>query len=127
MNYLAYANKEYFKTFLGDVIPDEEIEKRLYKASRNIDSLTFNRIVGSSYDNLTDFQKELIKATTCMLAQFEYENEELIENVLNSYSINGVSMDFSKLSPNVSYINGVVIKTSIYSLLKQTGLTARGI
>lgn len=42
---MVYATKEAYQRE-HDIIPDEEIDKRLKQASRHIDSLTFNRIVG---------------------------------------------------------------------------------
>ena len=96
-------------------------EKSLKKASRHIDTLTFNRIQGIGFDNLTEFQKEIIKEVTCELANFEYENEDVITSVLSSYSINGVSMAFGD-SWNVKVFKGVAIPTELYETLSQTSL-----
>ena len=118
--YTPYAAVEEYKKNYSD-IPDENIEKSLKKASRHIDTLTFNRIQGIGYDNLTEFQKEIIKEVTCELASFEYENEDVITSVLNSYSINGVSMSFGD-SWNIKVLKGVAIPTELYETLSQTGL-----
>ena len=57
MAYTAYAAPEYYLTvYKGTVIPEEELEKSLRRASRHIDSLTFNRIVGYGFGELTGFQ-----------------------------------------------------------------------
>ena len=117
--YTPYVTVEEYKESYSD-IPNENIEKCLRKASRHIDTLTFNRI-GIGFDNLTEFQKEIIKEVTCELANFEYENEDVITSVLNSYSINGVSMAFGD-SWNVKIEKGVAIPMELYSTLSQTGL-----
>ena len=118
--YTPYAAVEEYKKNYSD-IPDENIEKSLKKASRHIDTLTFNRIQGIGFDNLTEFQKEIIKEVCCELANFEYENEDVITSVLNSYSINGVSMSFGD-SWNIKVLKGVAIPTELYETLSQTGL-----
>lgn len=118
--YTSYVAVEEYKKNYSD-IPDENIEKSLKKASRHIDTLTFNRIQGIGFDNLTEFQKEIIKEVCCELANFEYENEDVITSVLSSYSINGVSMAFGD-SWNVKVFKGVAIPTELYETLSQTGL-----
>ena len=56
-----YATVEYYKgTYKGN-LDDADAEKALNKASRHIDTLTFNRIVGIGFDNLTDYQQGIIK------------------------------------------------------------------
>lgn len=104
----------------------EELEKALKKASRHVDTLTYNRIVGMGFHNLVPFQQAVIKEVCCELADFEIENEELINSVLQNYSINGVSMSFGD-SWNIAVVNGVAIKKDIYELLKQTGLCCRSL
>lgn len=118
--YAPYVTIEEYKKNYSD-IPDENIEEYLKKASRHIDTLTFNRIQRIGFDNLTEFQKEIIKEVTCELANFEYENEDVIKSVLSSYSINGVSMSFGD-SWNVKVLKGIAIPTELYETLKQTGL-----
>ena len=39
----------------------------------HIDTLTYNRIVGRDFENLTKFQQDIIKEVVCKLADFEYE------------------------------------------------------
>ena len=114
---------EYYEN--GGLI-EEDVEKYLISASRHIDSLTFNRIVSKGFENLTEFQQEIIKTVCFDLANFEYDNEDLINSVLQSYSINGVTMQFGA-SWNIAVINGVAIRHDTYNLLTQTGLTYRGL
>ena len=106
-------------------IPAEELTERLKRACRDIDSLTFNRIVKVGFENLTEFQQELIKEAVKLHADFCYENAELLESPLASYAINGVSMSFDK-SKTVT-IGGVTTSSEVYGLLMQTGLCYRGL
>lgn len=122
-----YVDKDYYlNTYKGTAIPESEIEKRLKEASSHIDTLTYNRSVGKGFDNLTKFQQDIIQEVVCKLADFEYENEDLIKTVLSSYSINGVAMSFSS-GWNVEIQNGVAIPKDDYCLLRQTGLTCRNV
>lgn len=59
-----------------------------------------------------------------MQADFEYENADEINNVLSSYSINGVSMSFGS-SWNVFTDKGIAMKRDVYTMLCQTGLCCR--
>ena len=117
---MVYASKE---QYLSEhrIIPDEQIEKRLKQAGRHIDSLTFNRIKSRGFDNLTEFQQAIIIDVCCDMSDFEYENEDMINCVLQNYSINGVSMQFGS-SWNVMVRNGIAIKKDIFQELCQTGL-----
>ena len=105
-------------------IPADELGKYLIKASRQIDSLTFNRIVDLGFEKLSDFQKDIIQTVICELSGFLYENRDELSSTLSKYAINGVSMEWGD-SPNLVYESGVVIEKSLYSLLSQTGLCCR--
>lgn len=122
MSYTAYATVEEYAQLLPDAV--EVTEADLRQASRHIDSLTYNRIVAAGFENLTQFQQEIIKEVCCRQAQFEVENEDAISSVLSSYSINGVSMAFGS-SWNVFTEHGVAMRRDVYSLLQQTGLCCR--
>lgn len=122
-----YADITYYeKTYEGTKIPDEEIEKRLIEASMHIDTLTYNRIVRKGFENLTKFQQSIIREAVCKLADFEYENEDVIKTIISSYSINGVSMSFGG-NWNIQIQKGVAIPKDYYCLLEQTGLTCRNL
>lgn len=122
-----YVDKGYYlNNYKGKTIPENEIEERLIEASLHIDTLTYNRIVKKGFDKLTKFQQNIIKRVVCKLADFDYENEDLIKTVLTSYSINGVSMGFGQ-SWNVQIQNGIAISKDDYCLLSQTGLTCRNL
>jgi hypothetical protein len=116
----AYLTSEEYS---GD-IPEEERDSRLEQASRVIDSLTFNRIVGAGFENLTEFQQETVKRAVSKQAEFAYSNAELLESPLSSYGISGVSMSFDR--SKVLTIGGVTTTNEVYGLLMQTGLCYRG-
>ncbi len=125
LSYDPYVTPEYYREiYKGSVIPEENLEKALRQASRHIDSLTYNRIVGRGFLNLTDFQQELIREVTCRQAEFEYENADEIDTILQSYSINGVSAQFGS-SWNVFTDKGIAMRRDVYATLCQTGLCCR--
>lgn len=115
---------DYFNSYQGSVLSEDEAERALLRASRHVDTLTFNRIVAIGFEHLTPFQQMHIRDVVCVLAEFEKENEDLICSAFSSYSINGVSMNLAN-STNVVIQNGVVIPSMLYSQLEQTGLTNR--
>ena len=81
----AYVTESYYiNTYGGRTVPEENLKSALHQASRHIDSLTYNRIVGRGFDNLTDFQKEVIREVICLQADFECENADEINTVLSS-------------------------------------------
>lgn len=121
----VYADEAYYLgVYGGTSIEPGGIATALSRASRHIDSLTFNRIVGRGFDNLTAFQQSVIRQVACGLADFEEDNAELIGSVLAGYSINGVSMQLSR-GWNIHVENGVAMPAALYGMLAQTGLTCR--
>lgn len=120
--YTPYVtDKYYWDDYGGSMIPVEELTKALRQASRHIDSLTYNRIVGRGISALTEFQQDVIREVICQQADFEYENADEIDTILQSYSINGVSAQFGS-SWNVFTDRGVAMKRDVYAQLSQTGL-----
>ena len=125
MSYEPYATPEYYTdTYGGTLILENDIERALQIASRHIDSLTYNKIVGRGFSNLTQFQRDIIQDVVCQQADFETENADEINSILSSYSINGVSAQFGS-SWNVFTDKGVAMKRDLYALLCQTGLCCR--
>ena len=121
----SYADVSYYRDQYGGTLADEEAEKAIFTASRHIDSMTFNRIAGKGFDNLTEFQKEMIRYAACKQADFEKETESLLNSILSSYILNGVSMGIDPDGWNVTVRNGVVMQSDTYSVLEQTGLCCR--
>ncbi len=117
-----YADLEYYHNN-GGKLPDEEAEKALKQASQHIDILTYRRIAGVGFDNLTPFQQETVKEVACMMADFESANASMINSLINSYSINGASISFSGEGANCQLVNGIIVQRNVYEMLNMTGLT----
>ena len=125
MSYEAYVTPEHYQEkYGGSIVPEKELPKVLWQASRHIDSLTYNRIVGRGFSSLTQFQRDIIQDVVCQQVDFETENADEINSILSSYSINGVSAQFGS-SWNVFTDKGVAMKRDLYALLCQTGLCCR--
>ena len=125
MAYTPYATySDYTSYGFNEFGTQDEINNALRMASRHIDTLTFNRIVAMGFENLTEFQQDIVKEVVCRQALFEYENADEINSVLKGYSINGVSAEYGD-SMGVKTQDGVTISKSLYSFLEQTGLCCR--
>lgn len=125
--YFPYADAEFYKeTYEGNTIPDEDLNKQLKQASRHVDTLTYNRIVGRGISYLTQFQQDVVREVCCQLAEFEYENADLINSTLQNYGINGVTMSFGE-GWNLKVQNGVAIRRDVFEQLSQTGLCCKSL
>ena len=125
MSYEPYATPEYYTdTYGGTLILENDIGRALQIASRHIDSLTYNRIVGRGFSSLTQFQQDIIQDVVCQQADFETENADEINSILSSSSINGLSAQFGS-SWNIFSDKGLAMKRDLYALLCQTGLCCR--
>ena len=120
--YTAYVNADEYNALGYNAIESADLTYYLTMASRNVDTLTFNRI---KRDKLTDFQRDIIQTVVCEQAEFLYENKDAISSILQGYSINSVSMQFGT-GFNVTVESGVPVQNNVYALLKQTGLCWRG-
>ena len=125
MAYEPYVTADYYTSvYKGSIVPEQDLEKALRQASRHVDSLTYNRIVGQGFSSLTEFQRDVIQEVVCQQADFDIENADEINTVLSSYSINSVSAQFGS-SWNVFVEKGIAMKRDVYALLSQTGLCCR--
>ena len=110
--------------------PDSAITEQQYNALENraesdIDTLTFNRITAIGFNNLTAFQRDKVRLALSQQTAFVFDNAELLDSPLSSYSISGVSMSFDS-SKVINYC-GVTTTRQIYNTLLQTGLCYRGL
>lgn len=106
-------------------IPQDELENRLRKACCAVDGFTFNRIVKTGFENLTEFQQELVREAVRLHADFIYDNADLLESPLSAYSISGVSMSFDR--SKIVTVNSITTTSEVYGILMQTGLCYRGV
>lgn len=116
----------YFDIFKGDALNKENAEKFLSIATRDVNTLTFNRIVAIGFECLTTRQQDVTKDVICEYASFLFENEDMINTYLASYGINGVNMSFGS-SWNLVCEQGIAIPKSTYQYLATTGLTCRSL
>lgn len=116
-----FRPEDYHGTVISDVT---ELEHSLRTASRNIDTITFNRIVAKGFENLTEFQQGVIREATVRLAEWIYQYQDDLNSLAGGYSINGVSVNYGN-APGMSCVNGVTLPTEIYDLVQQTGLCVR--
>jgi hypothetical protein len=87
-----YTSQDYFISNYGDkVIPLELLERYIKKASREIDLYVIHPIVGP----LVDGEEEIIEDCCCELMVFLYKNRQIEQSIMKSFSINGVSGEFS--------------------------------
>lgn len=100
------------------------IEQYLTRASRAVDTLTFNRIVAVGFDHLTAFQRDIVSDVTARLAVWQAEYVQSLDSPLSGYSINGVSAQFGA-GIGVKQVGGVLIPRELYAMLEQTGLCCR--
>lgn len=122
--YTPYVTPTEYEEYGFNDIPADDLQKFLVKASSQIDSLTFNRIVQRGFENLTDWQKDVVQRSVCSHANFIYENRDALSSAFDSYSINGVSMKFGD-GMNIVTTGGITIERDTYELLKQSGLCVR--
>ena len=117
---IPYLDKTKFIERYGTQVPEDKIDELLNRASRDIDTLSYNRIRGIGFGHLTDFQKEIIEEVAGELALFKHDNAEFLESPLSEYSLNGASV-------KLMVEKGVTISRSLYALLCQTGLCCKAI
>lgn len=114
---MVYADGTYYKTvYYGTIIPDENLERLLARASEKIDEATFNR---SRFLKLSEYETEMLKKATC--AEAEAINEYGESDIdLASYSIGDVSLSLN--SANGS--SGLISKKA-FKYLSNTRLMSR--
>ena len=105
--YLTFAE---FQT----LCPDSTITEQQYNALENraesdIDTLTLDKV----------------RLALSQQTAFVFDNAELLDSPLSSYSISGVSMSFDS-SKVINYC-GVTTTRQVYNTLLQTGLCYRGL
>ena len=120
---MSYVDETYYKeTFGGTILSEVSINPKLERASDQIDTLTYNRINAKGFDNLTEFQKDKIKKSICIHAEFIEQYGSYIDMPLSGFSAGSTSVSF-----NANKVNGITTTQEVLNYLKQTGLTCRRI
>lgn len=118
---MAYATAADYDKYGDGVIPSEQLEKALDRASDQIDRLTYNRIVACGFDNLTPFQSTNVIKATCQQADFAFKYGDYLTMPLSGYSAGSTSMTFKAATG----AGGVQTTDAVLDLLVPTGLTDR--
>lgn len=118
---MSYVDEVYYSAFSGLIT--DKLDSKLEKATDQINSLTYNRIIGIGFDNLTEFQKDKVKKAVCLQADFIEQYGAYINMPISGYSAGDITLN---LDGNVvKRINGVVTSSEAFGYLSQTGLTCR--
>lgn len=118
---MAYADAAYYKDeYGGTAIPDEAIRTHLSRASDQIDALTYNRIRGRGFENLSCYQQECAQKAVCAQAEFNHRYGSYADMPLQGYKIGDISLNFA-----TEQVNGVATTRDVLNYLGQAGLTSR--
>lgn len=118
---MNYATEEDYDKYGDGLINVDDLEKSLLRASDQIDSLTYNRIVARGFNNLTPFQQTNIKKSVCQQADFMHQYGSYLDMPISSFSAGSISMGFKAVEGG----GGIKTSESVANLLSATGLTSR--
>lgn len=123
--YITIEEYREMSASVSDEVSDKELERAIHKANHDIDSMTFNRIRRRGFGSLTAFQQHMIKEAIVLHVEFTAAYDDILNNPLSGYSIDGVSLSFN--GDNIHKVSGVTTSAKVNGLLLQTGLTNRGV
>ncbi len=116
-----YATPKYYTDeYGGTLISQDELEKKLSQAERDIDHLCFGRIKGKGFESLTQFQQDLIKNAVCLQADYMYQYGTYLSSPMKSYSVGSTRVEMA----NVTYC-GIATTQEVINALEDTGLRCR--
>ena len=125
-----YVDIDYYIANRKSSEPDAEctkdIQELLDLAETKVDEVTFNRIRGIGFDNLTEFQKDKVRKAVCVQADYiqEYGGYTDGEPQIESYSVLDISVS---VSGKQTAAERAGMATLAYKLLEQTGLMRRAL
>ncbi len=122
MSYLAYADYNYYCNEYKGSLDEDEVTKLLEEASDEVDKLTYGRIRKKGFNNLTEYQQELIKKAVCYQADFINTYGQYFNMPITGYSAGDISLSFNKENQGPG---GIVADKKTLNYLSQTGLTSR--
>ncbi len=118
---MAYADMYYYlDDYNGTAIPPEALERHLRRASDQVDALTYNRIRGRGFENLSYYQQECVQKAVCAQAEFNAQYGAYADMPLSGYKIGDVSLNFAG-----EKVNGVATTREVLQYLGQSGLATR--
>jgi len=116
-----YVTSEYYTdTYGGNIISHEELEKKLFIAEKSIDHLCFGRIKGKGFENLTEFQKELVRRAVCLQADYIEQFGAYLNSPMKSYTAGSTRVELANVT-----CGGIATTQEIINLLEDTGLRCR--
>jgi len=119
---MVYATAADYAQYGAGTIPAEELDKALGRASDQVDSLTYNRIVARGFEALSPFQQLNIRKAVCQQADFAYQYGDYLDAPLSGYSAGSISLTFKAAEG----AGGVRTTDTVMNLLRATGLANRG-
>ncbi|MBS4534980.1 hypothetical protein GOQ29_05030 [Clostridium sp. D2Q-14] len=119
---MAYVDYEYYKDTYKGTLDEDEATKLLEEASDEVDKLTYGRIRKKGFNNLTEYQQELIKRAVCYQADFISQYGQYLNMPITGYSAGDISLSFNKENKGPG---GIVADKKTLNCLSQTGLTSR--
>ncbi len=119
---MAYVDYEYYRDIFGGGLEEAEAKRLLEEASDQADRLTYGRIRARGFNNLTEYQQEMIKKAVCHQAEFIDNYGEYLNSPLSGFSIGDVCLSFGKENQGPG---GVIADKKTLDYLSQTGLTVR--
>lgn len=124
---MSYTTPIDYMQYGGGLIPDNDLERALSRASDQIDSLTYNRIVARGFEKLTPFQQKNIKKAVCLQADFVHQYGDYLAIPMSGFSAGSISWSFEKGAGMSEGGGGVKTSDDVMNLLLPTGLANRGL
>lgn len=118
-----YLTKEKFESLSNTTIDEKEFQDLLLLAEQKINKISFNRIVGIGFENLTDFQKEKVEKAIVYQIQYFQINGIEESNNLSSYSVLDISVNVDK--NNQTEAEKLNMSSFAYDCMQETGLCSR--
>ena len=122
MRAIAYVDYEYYRDTFGGDLEETEAKRLLEEASDQVDRLTYGRIRARGFNNLTEYQQEMVKKAVCYQVDFINSYGDYLNTPLSGYSIGDVSLSFSQENQGAG---GIMADKKTLNYLSQTGLTVR--
>lgn len=120
---MSYATPTEYEQYGNGLIPPEELEKALSRASDQIDRLTYNRIVARGFDKLTEFQQLNVTKAVCEQADYTYQYGDYLAMPMTGFGAGSISMSFGKGDGDSEGIKKS--PDEVIDLLMPTGLADR--
>src|SRR5690625_1550880 len=119
---MSYVDYEYYSNVYKGSLDENTAKKVLDEASDQVDRLTYGRIRKKGFENLTEYQQEMIKKAVCYQAEFLANYGDDLSSPSSGFSIGDVSLSFGKEKQDPG---GIIADKKTLVYLAQTGLSTR--